>query len=190
MHALSHGPLTRYVQLQGAHAQGMPETFSPPPRVSYPAMHHSTCVTHIPWCMLGSLTTCFLWSWWRGKRSRHSRRMRNPQFYVSGKRPMLWPQLSVAPVQHALSYTAASSSPWSVGTWVQLESCTSQCPRTGGPGSLHRLRPFPWNYGSHRRTPAIRKRLLLSLLWFLLLLLVVIVVSVSVMVDFISNRIQ
>ena len=27
---------------------------------------------------------------WRGKRSRHSRRMRNPQFYVSGKRP-IWP---------------------------------------------------------------------------------------------------
>ena len=25
---------------------------------------------------------------WRGKRSRHSRRMRNPQFYISGKRPM------------------------------------------------------------------------------------------------------
>ena len=25
---------------------------------------------------------------WRGKRSRQSRRMRNPQFYVSGKRPM------------------------------------------------------------------------------------------------------
>ena len=25
----------------------------------------------------------------RGKRSRHSRRMRNPQFYVSGKRPMV-----------------------------------------------------------------------------------------------------
>ena len=25
---------------------------------------------------------------WRGKRYRHSRRMRNPQFYVSGKRPM------------------------------------------------------------------------------------------------------
>ena len=27
-------------------------------------------------------------SLWRGKRSRHSRRMHNPQFYVSGKRPM------------------------------------------------------------------------------------------------------
>ena len=26
--------------------------------------------------------------WWRGKCSRHSRHMRNPQFYVSGKRPM------------------------------------------------------------------------------------------------------
>ena len=26
---------------------------------------------------------------WPGKRSRHSRRMRNPQFYVSGKRPMV-----------------------------------------------------------------------------------------------------
>ena len=26
---------------------------------------------------------------WRGKRSRHSRRMRNPQFYVSGKKPMM-----------------------------------------------------------------------------------------------------
>ena len=25
---------------------------------------------------------------WRGKRSRHSRRMRNPQFYVYGKKPM------------------------------------------------------------------------------------------------------
>ena len=30
----------------------------------------------------------FLWSRWRWKRSRHSRHMRNPQFYVSGKRPI------------------------------------------------------------------------------------------------------
>ena len=38
---------------------------------------------------------------WRGKRSRHFRRMRNPQFYVTGKRPMgewlaRWPPLWVA----------------------------------------------------------------------------------------------
>ena len=64
------------------------ERFSPPPRVSYPEMHNGTCVTHVPWCMPGSLTSGFLWSRWRGNRSRHSRRMRNPQFYVSVKRPI------------------------------------------------------------------------------------------------------
>ena len=61
----------------------MPGTFSPPPRVSDPDMHHGICVMHMPWCMPGSLTSGFLWNRWRGKRSRHSRRMRNPQFYVS-----------------------------------------------------------------------------------------------------------
>ena len=53
-----------------------------------PDVHHGTCMTHLPWCMPGSLTSGFLWSRWRGKRSRHSRRMRNPQFYESGRRPM------------------------------------------------------------------------------------------------------
>ena len=66
----------------------MPGTFSPPPRISDPDMHQGTCVTHVPWCMSGSLTSGFLWNRWRGKRSRHSRRMPNLQFYVSGKRPM------------------------------------------------------------------------------------------------------
>ena len=46
-----------------------------------------TCITahawHVPWCISGSLTSGFLWSQWWGIRSRHSRRMRNPQFYVS-----------------------------------------------------------------------------------------------------------
>ena len=46
---------------------------SPPPGVSNPNIHHGTCVTHVPWCMPGSLTSGFLWSMWRGKRSRHSR---------------------------------------------------------------------------------------------------------------------
>ena len=90
-----HGPFTRYVQLRVAHAPGIPGTFSPPPRISDPDMHHGTCATHVPW----SLTRGFLWSRWRGKRSRHSRDMRNPQFYVSGKRSigmlsaLLWPCL-------------------------------------------------------------------------------------------------
>ena len=35
-------------------------------------MHHGTCVTHVPWCTPGSLTSGFLWhrSW--GNRSRYS----------------------------------------------------------------------------------------------------------------------
>ena len=75
-------------KIAGAHAPGMLGTFSQPPRVSDPVMHHGTCVTHAPWCMPGSLSSGFLLSRWRGKRSRHSRCMRNPHFYVYGKRPM------------------------------------------------------------------------------------------------------
>ena len=51
-----------------------------------------TCITtrasRTPWCMMGSLTSGFLWSRWWGKRFRNSRRMRHPQFCVSSKRPM------------------------------------------------------------------------------------------------------
>ena len=64
---LLHGPLARYVILRVAHAPGMPGKFSPPPRFSDPDMHHGTCVTHVPWCMSGSLTSSFLWSRPRGK---------------------------------------------------------------------------------------------------------------------------
>ena len=81
-----HGPLTRYVKLRVAHKPGMPGTFTPPPLVGDPNTDHD--VTHVPWCMPGSLTSGFIWSQWRGNRFRHSRRMRNPQFYVSGKRAM------------------------------------------------------------------------------------------------------
>ena len=90
-----HGPLTRYVKLRVAHAPGMPGTFSLRPLVNDPDMHHGTCVTHVPWCMSGWLTSGFLWSQWRGKRSRHSRRRRNPQFCVSGKRPINYEHLVV-----------------------------------------------------------------------------------------------
>ena len=110
--SIHHGPLVRYVKLRVTHAPGMSGTFSPPPRVSDPDMHHGTCVTpgsltfsppprvsdpdmHHGTCVTpGSLTCGFLWSQWRGKRSRHSRRMRNRQFYISGKRPM---QMCVQP---------------------------------------------------------------------------------------------
>ena len=85
---LDHGIPARYVKLRVVHAPGMPGTFSPPSLASDPYMHHGTCVTHVTWCTSGSQTSGFLWSQWRGKRSRHSRRMRNPQFYAYGKRPM------------------------------------------------------------------------------------------------------
>ena len=103
-----NGPLTRYLNLRVAHALGMPGTFSPPPRVSDPDMHHGTCVTHIAWCMSRSLTGGYLWSRWWGKRSRHSRRMHNPQVCVSGKRP-------IAKLTHAQLFLACYwSFPWNL----------------------------------------------------------------------------
>ena len=83
-----NGRRARYVKLQVAHASGMQGTFSLPPRDSDPDMHHGTCVTRVPWCLPGSQTGGFLWSRKWGKRSQHSRRMRNQQFYVSDKRPV------------------------------------------------------------------------------------------------------
>ena len=70
--------------IAGCACAGNARNVFPAPRLSDPDMHH---VTHVPWCMPGSLNG-FLWSRWRGKRPRHSQRMRNLQFYVSGKRPM------------------------------------------------------------------------------------------------------
>ena len=88
-HSCNHRPLARCVKLRIAHAPGCRERFPRPPRVSDPDMHHVACVTHVPWCMPWSLTIGFHWNRWRGKRSGHSWRIRNQQFYVSGKRPML-----------------------------------------------------------------------------------------------------
>ena len=84
--------LTRYVKLWVVHAPGMPGTFSPLPRVSDPDIKLGTCMTHVSWCTPGSLASSFLWSRWRRKRSRHSRRMHYPQCHVYGERPMQWTQ--------------------------------------------------------------------------------------------------
>ena len=54
-------------KIAGAHAPGMAGRCSAPLRVSNPDMHHGTCVTHVPWCTPGSLTSGFLWSRRRGK---------------------------------------------------------------------------------------------------------------------------
>ena len=80
--------LFTWVSYQIADCTCAGNVFFPAAAVSDPDMHHGTWVTHVPWCMSGWLTSCFLWRQWRRKRSRHSRRMHKPQFYVSGKRPI------------------------------------------------------------------------------------------------------
>ena len=95
MAVLSH--LTQFgrVELQGM-LGGHWKLWTGLHRERFPYHHGSaipTCIMgtpmrHVPRCMPGSLTNGFLWSRSREKRSRHPWRMRNPQFYVSGKRPM------------------------------------------------------------------------------------------------------
>ena len=80
-------------KIAGAHAPGMPGTFSPSPQVSDLGMHHGTCVTHVPWCMPGSLTNGFLWNRRRGKTFPAFPAHARPQFCISGKRPMHWQSL-------------------------------------------------------------------------------------------------
>ena len=109
------------------------ERFPPPPRVSDPDIHHGTCVTHVPWCMSGSLTSGFLGCrrWW--KPSRYSRRMRNPQFYVSGKRSMKYTQRYAQYIPRNIYTTVCTVYiPWNIHTvvlcvvllWL-LKSCYS-----------------------------------------------------------------
>ena len=56
--------------------------FQKKPLVSDPGMHHGTCVTHVPWCMSGSLTCG------DGETFPAFPAHAHPQFCVSGKRPM------------------------------------------------------------------------------------------------------
>ena len=57
------------------------------PLVNDPGMHHGTCVTHVPWCMSGSLTRG------GGETFPAFPAHAHPQFYLSGKRsirPSVW----------------------------------------------------------------------------------------------------
>ena len=56
--------------------------FKRKPLVSDPGMHHGTCVTHVPWCMSGSLTCG------DGENVPGIPGACAPQFCVSGKRPI------------------------------------------------------------------------------------------------------
>ena len=152
---LIHGPLTRYGKLRVTHAPGMPETFSPPwlqrkPQVSDLCMHHSTCVTHV--CLARAMMHVGIANpWWRGKCSRHSWHLHNPQFHVFGKRPML--------IHISKFYPFEFIPMWYDLCWLQvmlfsycivypmsvnyLSSDITCCPR---PGSTLVAAMFAWQY--------------------------------------------
>ena len=112
--SFGHGPLARYRQLWVAHAPGMPgmpslsttskETTSYWTRHASRHVRHARAVMHVridnPRC--------------RGKRSRHSRRMRNPCFYVSGKRPITRPskRTGISCLYHILL--------WCIYVWIYI----------------------------------------------------------------------
>ena len=74
-HCLSnHGPLTRYVECGLRMCRECRERYSRDRHQRKPLV---TCMSHVPWCMSGSLT-----------RSRHSQRMLNPQFAYLVRGPL------------------------------------------------------------------------------------------------------
>ena len=78
-----------YVKVWVAHAPGIPGTCSPPPTSKETASSRSR---HASRHVRDACVLLHVWianPRWRGKRSRHSRCIGNPQFYVSGKRPMV-----------------------------------------------------------------------------------------------------
>ena len=93
--------------------------------------------THVLWCMPGSLTSGFLWSRRPGKCSRHSRRMRNPHFYVTGKRP-IWQQTRSCAILSSISVRKTHPKsrlcvPWlTQGTLVMMTSSNGNIFRVTG----------------------------------------------------------
>ena len=75
-----HGALTRYAKLRVAHAPGMPGTFSLPPTSKETAGQRSRHVSRHVREARAVMHVGIANPRWRGKRSRYSRRMRNPIF--------------------------------------------------------------------------------------------------------------
>ena len=80
---LSYGPFTRYVKFWIAHAPGCRERF-PRHRLQRKPLVSDHCMLRARAVMHVGITN----PRWRGKRSRHSWRMPNPQIYESDKRPI------------------------------------------------------------------------------------------------------
>ena len=100
-------------KLRVAHVPGMSGMFSPSPTSTETASkrprHASRHVRHARAVMHGWIARAVIHGGivnlqWRGNRSRHSRRMRNPQYYVPGKGP--W--YSYTFMGYPLLFTASS----------------------------------------------------------------------------------
>ena len=63
--------------------------------VSDPGIHHGPCVTHVPWCMSGSLTCV------DGKTFPAFPAHAHPRFCISGKRPIMQPRRLWVNISHA-----------------------------------------------------------------------------------------
>ena len=86
---LFYGHLARYIKLWVAHVLGMPGIFSLLPNSKETASKRSH---HASWHVRHAHAVIHFGiadPWWQGKHSWHSRRMCNPQFCISGKRPMM-----------------------------------------------------------------------------------------------------
>ena len=105
-------------KIAGAHAPGMPGTFSPSSQVSDPDMHHGTCVTHVPWCMPGSLTSGFLWNWRRGETF--------PAIHGACA-TCNFPYLVRGPCWRYYGILATGGSPRTIRSFVHLIICVSLC---------------------------------------------------------------
>ena len=107
-----YGPLTRYVKWRVAHALGMSETFSPAAefkgnrKLAIPA-----CITARAVMLVG-----IAYPRWRGKRSRHSRRMRTRNFTYLARGP-LDGLLSQGRTPHINQYTPFFNQSRVFGSW-------------------------------------------------------------------------
>ena len=85
----NHGPLTKCVYCGLCMRRECRERFprhqpQRKPLVRDPGMHHGTCVTHVPWCMSGSVT------YGHGKTFPAFQAHAQPTLHVSGKRPIVF----------------------------------------------------------------------------------------------------
>ena len=118
----------------------MPGTFSPPPTSKETAnqrsrhasrhMRHARAVIHVG---ISNPRR-------QGKRSRHPRRMYNPQFYVSGKRPMISSVYSISELGNCMNCWYTSMFPKinsACYLWYQIDTASP-----ANPGHSHK-RPAP-----------------------------------------------